>query len=110
MAGLVAFNKRRTPSTAMIANPKRATAEPPSGKAAVLALKPNRPDAGVVPLLEIVKLQVPAVGVKPFPEIVPNPAMFRKVEDCITTVELSRLKLNPPTVHNGSVFVEGLKT
>ena len=56
-----------------------------------------------------VKLQVPAVGRKLFPLIVPVPVIFRNVALCETTTELARSNLNPPTLQRFGVEVEGLK-
>ena len=38
----------------------------------------------------------------------PVPVILRKVDVCVTTVELRRLNVNPPTLQRPGVGVEGL--
>jgi hypothetical protein len=40
--------------------------------------------------------------------MMPVPVILRKVNVCVTTVELRRLNVNPPTLQRPGVGVEGL--
>ena len=98
---------RRTASTATRAPNKSITVVPDSGTLdAVPEEKLNTPPA----LGDCeVKVQVPKVGSKPFPLIVPLPVMPRKLASWKTTVEELKSNVKPPTLQSAGVGVDGLK-
>ena len=77
----------------------RSKIEEGSGTAADWAWNPKLLLVPPSDLVEV-KLQVPGVGLKPFPEIVPVPSTSRKVEFCDATIEELRSKVKPPIIHN----------
>src|SRR5437899_9353495 len=54
-----------------------------------------------------VKLQLPSVGSKLLPLIMPVPVTSRKVELCDTTIEELKSKVKPPIIHNAGVAGPG---
>src|SRR5215472_16682752 len=78
--------------------PSRATAEPPSGTEVELFAEKLKLILGPPPAFWTVKAQLAVVSSKPGPVMVPVPLMSRNVPFCVTTVELRRLNVNPPTL------------
>jgi len=84
----------------------RETAEPPSGTLAAFAEKLK--NVCLPKAFWDVKAHAPSVGSNPLPLRMPVPVILRKVDVCVTTVELRRLNVNPPTLQRPGVGVEGL--
>ena len=94
----------RTTSNPVSASPSRATADPPSGTVAPVAENENVEP----PLFWVVKLHVIAVGSNPLPLTTPVPSMAMTELVCIMTVDESRSKWKPATLHKAGTGVDGL--
>ena len=93
----------------MSAIPRRTTAEPPSGTAEEFPAEEFAKNEDIVgPLFWVVKLHVIAVGVNPLPLTTPVPSMARTELVCIMTVDESRSKVKPATLHKAGTGVDGL--
>ena len=94
---------RRKAANPSKAQASRETAEPPSGTLAAFAekLKNVCGPVCVPPAFWDVKAHVASVESNPLPLMMPVPVILKKVDVRVTTVELRRLNVNPPTQYGG---------